>query len=134
MSESEDVQRASPAAPAASTEVRATDPETGGQKGVKIERFDLIPIEALEEVARIYGYGAQKYAEDNWRRGYPWRWSIGALFRHAAKFAMGEECDPESGYHHMAHAAFHCLTLFVFSRHRLGTDDRGRNAGKLPLE
>ena len=43
-------------------EVRVTDPETGGQKGQKPARFDLIPP-AIWEVAELYGKGAAKYAE-----------------------------------------------------------------------
>lgn len=43
-------------------EVRVTDPETGGQKGQKPARFDLIPP-AIWEVAELYGKGAAKYTE-----------------------------------------------------------------------
>lgn len=42
------------------TEVIATS-ETGGMKGRKAEEYGLIPPHALEEVARVYGYGASKY-------------------------------------------------------------------------
>lgn len=107
------------------SEVRVTDPNTGGQKGVKPERFDLFPFDALEEVARAYGYGAGKYEEeDNWLRGYSWRLSLGALCRHIARFACGEDRDPETGCLHLAHAAWHCLTLVTFHLRGLGTDDR----------
>lgn len=115
------------------TERRETDPKTGGQKGVKEERYDLIPIEPLDELARVYGYGARKYSEDNWRKGYSWRWSIGALFRHVSRWLMGEERDPETGCHHLAHAMFHLFALYVFQIHSLGTDDRGRSGGHLHL-
>ncbi len=106
------------------TEVRITDPVTGGQKGQKPERFDLIPFDALEEVARVYGVGAEKYADDNWLKGYAWRLSAGALLRHVARFMVGEDRDPETGCLHLAHAAWHCLTLLTFAMRNLGTDDR----------
>jgi hypothetical protein len=105
-------------------EIRVTDPVTGGQKGTKPERFDLIPFDALEEVARVYGYGATKYDEDNWLKGYKWRLSAAALIRHVARFMLGEDRDPETGLLHTAHAAWHCLTLCTFTLRRLGTDDR----------
>jgi hypothetical protein len=108
------------------SEVRITDPKTGGQKGQKPERFDLFPFEALEEIARVYGFGAQKYADDNWRKGYSWRLSAGAMLRHIARWMLRETHDPESGLHHLAHAAWHCLTLITFEREGLGTDDRPR--------
>jgi hypothetical protein len=106
------------------TEIRCTDPHTGGQKGQKPERFELLPWDALEEVARVYDYGARKYNDDNWLLGYPWRWSLGALARHTARMMVGEDRDPESSLLHAAHAAFHCLTLITFALRRLGTDDR----------
>lgn len=109
------------------TEVRVTDPVTGGQKGIKPERFDLFPFDALEEVARVYGYGASKYADDNWLKGYRWRLSMGALLRHVARFALGEDRDPETGCLHLAHAAWHCLTLITFTLRGLGTDDRSKH-------
>jgi len=113
-----------------SNEARHTDPVTGGQKGIKPERYDLLPFDALDEVARVYGYGATKYSADNWLRGYSWRWSAGALMRHVARFMVGEEVDPETGCMHLAHAAWHCLTLITFARRGLGTDDRAIPAKK----
>jgi hypothetical protein len=113
----------------AAKEVRITDPVTGGQKGQKPERFDLIPFEALTEVARVYGFGATKYADDNWRKGYAWRLSLGAMLRHIAAWAMGYPTDPESKLPHLAHAAWHCLTLLTFEAHGLGTDDRAKHPG-----
>lgn len=105
-------------------EKRASDPNTGGQKGRKEEEFALVPVWPRSEVARVYGMGARKYDPDNWRKGYPWSWSLSALHRHIAKFEAGESLDPESQYHHLAHAAFHLNTLMEFDRLQLGTDDR----------
>lgn len=109
---------------ASATEVRIVDPKTGGEKGQKLERFDLIPFEALTALARVYGKGAQKYADDNWRKGYSWRLSLGAMLRHIALWAIGVTYDAETGEHHLSHAAWHCFTLFVFETQGLGTDDR----------
>lgn len=106
------------------TEIRITDPKTGAQKGQKLERYDLIPFDALDELARVYGVGAQKYADRNWEKGYAWGLSLGALCRHVAWFVRGESIDPETGCHHLAHAAWHCLALITFGKRGLGTDDR----------
>lgn len=75
-------------------------------------------------MAKVYGYGAQKYAADNWRKGYPWRLSLDALHRHLSAFEGGTSVDAESSYHHLAHAVFHLNTLMEFERLGLGTDDR----------
>ena len=105
-------------------EVRVTDPTTGGQKGSKPQRFDLIPAEVLWELASIYGHGSSKYADRNWEKGYKWGLSFASLMRHAWKFWWGEEIDPESGHPHMGHAMWHCAALLWFSRHRRELDDR----------
>lgn len=105
-------------------EVIITNEKTGGQKGSKIERFDLIPWEALVELAAIYGFGAEKYEAHNWRKGYDWGLSYASLIRHASAFWSGEDIDPESGMPHMAHAAWHCMTLLTFMREQPDLDDR----------
>lgn len=106
-------------------ETRVTDPATGGQKGAKPEKYSMIPAWPLSEIARVYGFGANKYERDNWRKGYAWSLSLDALMRHIELFRSGVSEDNETGYHHLAHAAFHLNTLMEFERLGLGTDDRG---------
>ncbi len=113
-------------------EVRITDPVTGGQKGSKPERFDLVPWDAMEEVARVYGFGATKYEDHNWLRGYKWSLSIASAFRHLVAMVLGQDRDPESGCLHTAHLAWHALTLTTFILRKLGTDDRYRALASLP--
>lgn len=100
------------------------DPTTGGAKGMKEERYGLIPVWPIAELARVYGYGSRKYDDNNWRKGYRWGLSYDALQRHINAFWAGEEYDEESGLHHLAHAMFHLATLMTFHREGLGTDDR----------
>lgn len=105
-------------------ETRVTDPDTGAQKGSKRERFDLIPAESLNWLARVYGYGAGKYDDHNWRRGYAWGLSYAAMQRHLHAFWSGENFDPESGLPHLAHAMWHCTTLLTFMTEHPEKDDR----------
>jgi hypothetical protein len=100
---------------------------TGGEKGSKPERMDLIPAGPLEAVGRVYGFGASKYADHNWRRGYAWSLSIAALLRHVFRFVGGETKDPESGEHHLAHAVFHCLALIEWETTHPEKDDRWKS-------
>lgn len=104
-------------------EVRVTS-TTGGQKGSKAARYDLVPAEALRQVAELYGFGAQKYDAHNWRKGYDWSLSFAALQRHAWQFWNGEDCDDETGLPHMASVAFHALTLMTFMEEQRSYDDR----------
>jgi hypothetical protein len=104
---------------------------TGGQKGSKLARYDLIPTEPLRLLAELYGRGAQKYDDDNWRRGYDWRLSYAALQRHLNQFWAGEDIDPEMQVPHVINAAWHCFTLAQFMIDHPGYDSRfitGRNA------
>lgn len=107
------------------TEHRATS-STGGQKGRKLARFDLLPPEALWALAEHYGKGAEKYEDHNYRRGYPWSWSYAALQRHAQAFWSGEDVDEETGSHHLVAVAWHALTLYLFGLEHPENDDRYR--------
>jgi len=104
-------------------ETRITDPVTGGQKGQKIQRFDLIPPEAMQALATVYGKGCEKYADRNWEKGYNWGLSVGALQRHLHLWLLGESIDAETGCHHLAQVAWHAFTLMTFEWRGLGTDD-----------
>jgi len=104
-------------------EVRTVS-STGGAKGVKPERYDLLPVEALDIMARLYGFGAQKYAAHNWRKGYEWSKSYASLMRHATRFWAGEDIDEETGLPHLAGVSFHAFTLMVFMTEHPDFDDR----------
>lgn len=67
---------------------------------------------SLHEVARVLTFGANKYAEDSWQTApnAAVRYE-NALDRHLNAWKMGEGYDPESGLHHLAHAA--CNVLFI---------------------
>lgn len=87
---------------------------TGGEKGVKAEKFSLLPRAGLAAIARVFGFGAQKYSSHNWRKGYEWSLSFDALERHIQAAKDGETYDAESGEPHLAHAGFHILALLTW--------------------
>lgn len=109
------------------TEEVVVDEETGGMKGRKDVQLHAIPAETLAELGRVYAYGASKYEDYNFRRGYEWSLSFDALQRHLWSFWSGEDYDPESKLHHLAHAAWHCLSLLFWSIRGKGKDDRPRH-------
>jgi hypothetical protein len=80
--------------------------------GGKLE-YGLLPPLALKEVVKVLTFGAQKYARDNWqvvpdsKRRY-----FDALQRHTWAWKEGEQLDPESGIHHLAHAM--CCLMFLY--------------------
>ncbi|QHR71805.1 putative phosphodiestherase [Escherichia phage forsur] len=67
---------------------------------------------ALEAVASVLTFGAQKYAAHSWQTVPEGEERYkSALLRHLTAVGKGEELDPESGLHHLAHAA--CNALFI---------------------
>ena len=125
---------------------------TGGQKGIKSQRFDLIPVGSLSQLAEHFGKGARKYAEHQWRKGYEWSKSYSAIQRHLTVFwggedydvcsndpdncslvtAEGEEyipledntCYNHTGSHHMTAVAWHAFVLLEFIERFPEHDDR----------
>ena len=98
-------------------------------EGIKLdmgkERMDLIPPQLIKEVARVLEFGAQKYGDYNWYGGIKYNRMYAAAMRHMLAFWEGEDCDPESGIHHLAHAATNLAFLLQFiSEYRGGLDNR----------
>lgn len=104
-------------------EVRITDAATGGEKGRKSARTDLLPADVLMLIAEHYGKGAEKYADRNWEKGYAWSLNYGALLRHLLLWWQGEELD-EDGSRHIVAVAWHAMALIAFETRGIGTDDR----------
>jgi hypothetical protein len=109
-----------------SEEVTYTDPTTGGRKGAKPERFDLLPTRPLAIVARHYGIGADKYGDRNWEKGYPWSLTYAAMQRHLNAFWSGEDIDQETQSPHLAAVVFHALALMEFMNTHPEMDDRNK--------
>ena len=105
-------------------ETRVTNATTGGMKGSKLARFDLIPAGPLKALAEHYGKGAQKYASRNWELGTDWSLNFAALMRHAWAFWGGEDVDEETGSLHVTAVAWHAFALAQFMDTKPELDDR----------
>lgn len=97
-------------------------------EGVKLDdgkvRTDLLPPDALLEVAGVLSFGAGKYAPRNWEKGMSWGRLTAALLRHVFAWMAGTDIDTESGFHHLSHAACCALMLLALVKRGHGTDDR----------
>lgn len=97
---------------------------TGGRKfdGGKLQ-YGLLPPLALKSVVDVLTFGAEKYEPDNWKhvpdskRRY-----FDALQRHVWAWKEGEQLDPESGRHHLAHAL--CCLMFLYEHDILYSVDK----------
>ena len=112
-------------------------PRPGGQhepdgsaeptEGIKFDsgkrRHDLIPHEAINALADVLTYGADKYGPNNWQKGMEWGRLYAATQRHLLAFKAGEDLDDESGIHHLHHALTNIAFLIAYAERRIGTDD-----------
>lgn len=84
-------------------------------------RFDLLPMEALWELAKVFQAGAAKYKENNWKAGIPLSAFIDSGMRHLTKYQAGWTDEP-----HLSMCAWNMLCLLDTAR-RI-------NNGELPKE
>lgn len=98
------------------------------QGGVKYdegkEPVDLIPYEALVEIAKVLDFGAKKYKRANWAGGIKYSRLLAASMRHLGKYNSGEDIDSETGISHIAHAACNLVFLLWMAKNRPDMDDR----------
>lgn len=88
-------------------------------------RWELIPLDCLEDIARVYTEGAKKYGDNNWQNlenGYE-RYK-GALLRHLYA-AESETFDEETGCRHLAQVCWNSIALLWISKHK--NDNRTKN-------
>jgi hypothetical protein len=78
----------------------------------------------LEGVAKVLGFGAQKYAANNWRNGIQVSRLISACYRHLTAINKGEDIDPESGLPHSYHLGCSVMFLSNMLATRPDMDDR----------
>lgn len=87
--------------------------------------WSLLPFDALEEIVKVYTYGAKKYGEYNYLGGIRFSRIVSAIFRHFKSWWIDkEEYDKESGCLHLAHMAWGILTLIVYTLRKIDCDDR----------
>ena len=97
-------------------------------EGIKFDqgkpRYDLIPPEIEEALAKVLTFGAAKYGDRNWELGMDWGRAYAALRRHMGAWWGGENNDPETGMPHTWHAACCIAFLVAFEARGTGNDDR----------
>lgn len=98
-------------------------------------RMDLIPWQAVKEIAKVLTFGAEKYGPYNWQHlDDPQPRLFAALQRHMLAWWDGDDKDDETGISHLAHAG--CCILFLlwfelphraFARGQSATDPLGEH-------
>lgn len=120
-------------------------------------RYDLMPPRQYEQVVEVLTYGAEKYTvygdctcslqntghaascqshkvkskgDNNWKFvDDPEDTYYAAAERHLQKYRLGQDVDPDSGIHHIAHAITDLIFLLYFEeekRSQVGTKENGQ--------
>lgn len=97
---------------------------TGRKDDSDKPRMDLLDWDALEGIAKVLTFGANKYAAHNWRGGIAYSRLIAAMLRHTAAIQRGEDTDPESGLPHVDHIGCCVMFLSWAMKKRPDLDDR----------
>jgi len=88
-------------------------------------KLSLVPLEAVEALARVYEHGLVKYERDSWRKFTPEQASAclpDAALRHLLAYCSGEVLDPDSRLPHLAQVAWNCLTLHLITQQKEAGD------------
>ena len=93
-------------------------------------KMELLSHSALLEIAKVFGEGAKKYGQFNYRGGIAYGRLIGAAYRHLGAFSAGEDLDPETGLSHVAHLGCCTIMLLDMLREHPELDDRYRGTQK----
>jgi hypothetical protein len=100
-----------------------TDPKA--LAGIHKTPLHLIPPLAKTAQANVHALGAKKYGSYNWRENnVALTVYLGAMLRHIDAVLMGEDTDPESGEHHLAHVAAGCNIVIDAKAFGTLVDDR----------
>ena len=112
-------------------------------KGIKYDtgkdRFALLPWDAIREVAKVFTFGATKYADRNWEIGIAYDRVYSSTMRHLTdwwELRMTYDSDPKgkaAGMRNIAQAAWGCMVLLAFEL-RGRTDLDNRPTHKVPQE
>lgn len=81
-------------------------------------RLELIPPEFIDEVGKVFTFGAKKYSVDNWKHldEDQQKQIMGSLLRHIIEYHKGNKLDDESGLNHLAHAACNIAMMIWFEK------------------
>tara|TARA_R110000851_G_scaffold78000_5_gene172074 strand:+ start:13929 stop:14261 length:333 start_codon:yes stop_codon:yes gene_type:complete len=87
-------------------------------------RWSLVSMSALAPMVRVLMFGAQKYNDNNWKKGLKYTEVCESLQRHMNSFMEGEDDDPESKLTHVGHILCNALFLSYMFLFKKDMDDR----------
>lgn len=104
------------------------------EKGLRFNsnklRWSLVDFDALEPMVKVLEFGAQKYADHNWKKGLKTTEVCESLIRHLTAYLRGEDNDQESKLPHVGHILCNAMFLSYIHRYQPTFDDRYKDENK----
>jgi hypothetical protein len=98
--------------------------------GVDKPPLAYIPKAALWAEGQAFAHGAKKYDPWNYKNGIAVSRTVSAALRHIAQFLEGEDCDQESGAHHLGSARANLAMALDTLANHAELDDRFKGEKK----
>lgn len=75
-------------------------------------RWDLLPLQLIEHIVKVYHVGAKKYGENTWQNlPNGLQRYFAAFMRHYLLHLKGEYYDKETGLPHLSHCAWNAIAM-----------------------
>ena len=87
-------------------------------------RWELLPLEDVEDIVKVYTAGAKKYGPNTWQNlpdGYN-RYKA-ALLRHLVEYDKGNKIDEETGCRHLAAVAWNAIAMLHIDKQKTETHE-----------
>lgn len=78
-------------------------------------RYDLLPIEGIKEVCKVFTEKLNNHQENEWRKGLKWSEVLNSLKKHLTEFELGNDYT-ETGELRIASVAAQALILAEFTK------------------
>ena len=87
-------------------------------------RWELLPLEDIEDIVKVYTAGAKKYGPNTWQNlpdGYN-RYKA-AFFRHLLEHEKGNWLDEETGSIHLAQCVWNALAMLHIAKQNMKNNE-----------
>lgn len=105
------------------------DDKTRGKDDFKDDklRWDLLPMQEIEDIVRVFHLGAKKYKPNGWKdipNGFE-RYRA-AMMRHLMCYMNGERYDKELGVNHLSSMCWNAIAMLWYDKHGKGLIEYGK--------
>lgn len=107
---------------------KGMEQKTEAKKNDRIDdklRWELLPLEDIEDIVKVYTEGAKKYGPNMWQNlpdGYN-RYKA-AMFRHLLEYEKGNWLDPDTGCISLAQVAWNAIAMLHIAKQNMKNNER----------